>query len=431
MTTTSMLFTSLVMLLALGVPIAYALSGAALLAVIAGGMITPMVVVQRLFVGMDSFTLMAIPFFMIAGVLMETGGVSKRLIRLCDVFIGGLPGGLAIVTIIASAFFGALTGSSPATVAAVGGIMVPTMMKMKYDEKFSLATAASAGYLGIIIPPSIAMVSFSLATGASIGSLFMAGFIPGIILALSLSIVAYVIGRKMQFVNHDWKRPTGKEAVRAVWDAIPALLMPVIILGGIYGGIFTPTEAAAVAIFYGLIVGMFIYRELKIKDLFPLFMRASVSSAKVMFIIAGAMALGFIMTREMIPVRISEAILNISGGSVILFLLLVNLMLLVVGTFMETNAAILIIAPVLLPVVNQLNINLIHFGLIMVINLGIGMITPPLGMNLVVASSISGAPVKRIINKYFMTYLFVSIGILFLFTYWPEPILFLPRLLGR
>ena len=429
MSTSVVLFSTLVLFLAMGAPIAYSLAGASLLAVFLGGEISSMVIVQRLFTGTDSFTLMAIPFFMIAGVLMETGGVSKRLIKLCDTLIGSLPGGLAIVTIVASAFFGALTGSSPATVAAIGGIMIPQMIRSGYSEEFALSTSASCGYLGVIIPPSIVMVTYGLATGTSVGTLFIAGFIPGIIIALAMSVVAYVVGKKNGFVNK--QKTSLPEIGKALRDAIPALMMPVIILGGIYGGIFTPTEAAAVSILYGLLVGLFVYRELKLKDIFKLFLRAGESSAKVMFILAGAMALGFVMNREMIPIKVTEAILAISGDSKFIFLLVVNILLLIVGCFMEANAAIMIIAPVLLPVMQQLDINLVHFGIIMTINLGIGMITPPLGMNLVVASSISGAPVRKVLNRYLAYYLLASIAILYILTYWEAPILLLPRLLGR
>lgn len=423
------LFGSLIILIALGVPIALSLGAPAIIAVVLAGGLSPIVVAQRFFTGTDSFATMAIPFFMIAGVLMELGGVSKRLIKLCNIILGSMPGGLAIVTIVTSAFFGALTGSSPATVAAVGGIMIPTMIKMGYSEEFSLATSASSGYLGVIIPPSIAMVTYGVATGASIGSLFIAGFVPGVLIAIALSVYAFFVGKKNSYTNK--QKYTFKEFLAALWDAVPALLMPVIILGGIYGGIFTPTEAAAVSILYGLIVGIFIYKELPLKEIPGLFKRAGISSAMVMFIIASASAFGYIMNREMIPVKITNAILGFSQDSTIIFLLFVNLLLLVVGTFMETNAAIMIIVPVLLPVLQALNIDLVHFGLIMTINLGIGMITPPLGVNLFVASGIHGCKVEKVLNRHLVMYLLISIGMLFLFTYVEDLILFLPNLLGR
>jgi len=423
------LFGSLIILIAMGVPIAISLGGAAIIAVVTAGGISPIVVAQRFFTGIDSFATMAIPFFMIAGVLMELGGVSKRLIKLCNIVLGSMPGGLAIVTIITSAFFGALTGSSPATVAAVGGIMIPTMIKMGYSEEFSLATSASSGYLGVIIPPSIAMVTYGVATGASIGTLFIAGFVPGILIAIAMSVYALFVGRKSNYINR--QKYAFKEFLHALWDAVPALLMPIIILGGIYGGVFTPTEAAAVAILYGLIVGLFIYKELPLKEIPTLFKRAGISSAMVMFIIASASAFGYIMNRELIPVKITNAILSFSGDSAILFLLFANLLLLVVGTFMETNAAIMIIAPVFLPVLQTLGINLVHFGLIMTINLGIGMITPPLGVNLFVASGIRGCKVEKILNRHLVAYLIISIGMLFLFTYVEGLIMFLPNLIGK
>ena len=422
------LFGVLVLLIALGMPIALSLSGATLAALISTTDVTPIVVTQRFFTAVDSFSLMAIPFFMLAGLLMEKGGISKRLIALANLLLGNLHGGLAIVAIIVSAFFGALTGSSAATVAAIGGILVPAMIKSGYEEEFALSTSASSGFLGCIIPPSIPMITYGVATGASIGAMFMAGVIPGILLALGMCLYAFWLGRKRGYKASN-KRATAGEIWNAFREAIWALLMPVIILGGIYGGFFTPTEASCVALFYGLLISIFVFKELKIRDLPGMIKQAMVNSAMVMFIIAGAAAFGYLMTRGLIPTRIANAIINMTDSSVI-FLLIVNLMLLVMGTFMETNAAIMITAPILLPIVNAMGINVVHFGIIMIVNLAIGQITPPLGVNMFVAAGIHGGAIENVVNKHLIRYLVISILILLIITYIPGFSIALPNLLG-
>lgn len=413
----AILFISLVALIAIGVPIAMSLSGATILTLLTSTDVLPIVVVQRFFTSADSFSLMAIPFFMMAGLLMEKGGISKRLINLANLLLGNVYGGLAIVMIIVSAFFGALTGSSVATVAAIGGIMIPAMIREGYDEGFTLATSASSGFLGCIIPPSIPMITYGVATGASIGAMFMAGIVPGIILALGMCVYAYYLGKKNHY-KVQREHVSGKAIWKAFLDALWALLMPIIILGGIYSGIFTPTEASCVALFYGLIIGLFVYKELKVKDLPKMIKQAMINSAMVMFIIAGATAFGYLMTRGYIPTKIVNAITGITSSKV-LFLLVVNLVLLLLGTFMETNAAIMITAPILLPIVQAMGINLVHFGIIMIVNLAIGQITPPLGVNLFVAAGIHGGKIEKVVNKHLIWYLLISIAILLLITYIP------------
>lgn len=412
------LFGSLIILIAVGMPIALALSGATLITLFTSTDVIPIVVTQRFFTAVDSFSLMAIPFFMMAGLLMEKGGISKRLIDLANLLLGRTYGSLAIVTIIVSAFFGALTGSSAATVAAIGGILIPAMIKHGYDEGFSLATSASSGYLGCIIPPSIPMITYGVATGASIGAMFMAGVIPGILLALGMCLYAYFLGKKNGYKGSDVKA-SGKEIWTAFKEAIWALLMPVIILGGIYGGIFTPTEASCVALFYGLIVSIVVYKELNLRDLPKMIKQAMVNSAMVMFIIAGAAAFGYLMTRGLIPTRVATAITSVTDNYIV-FLLIVNVLLLVMGTFMETNAAIMITAPIFLPIVQAMGINVIHFGIIMIVNLAIGQITPPLGVNLFVAAGVHGGAIEKVVNKHLIRYLIISIAILLLITYIPQ-----------
>lgn len=387
---------------------------------------TPMtVIVQRLFVSLDSFSLMALPFFMISGGFLTEGGVSKRLVNFANSIVGGLPGGLAIVAFVSAAFFGAISGSSTATVIAVGTILVPAMLEAGYDKKFSITTLAAAGYLGTIIPPSIPMVTYGVTTGASIGDLFSGGFIPGILLTGLMSIYAFIYGKRYMNVSTKFSL---KQVLVTFKDAIWALLMPLIILGGIYGGIFTPTEAAAVSCVYGLIVGFFIYKELTWKKVYKILKESVISASMVMFIVGAAAAFGFVMTKAMIPVKMSNFIIE-NTNSPFMFLMLVNILLLFIGTFMETNAAILIVAPIFIPICQQFNIDIVHFGIMMIVNLSIGMITPPLGVNLFVAAKLTdGTGIGDLINVHLIKYLLFSIIGLLIITYFEQVVLFLPNL---
>lgn len=423
----AILFGSFIILILLNVPVAVSLGLASVIALATAKTVPTMVVAQKMFAATDSFPLMAIPFFMIAGALMERGGISKRLIRFANSLIGFLPGGLALVTILASMFFAAISGSSPATVAAIGSIMIPGMVRQGYSLEFASATQASSGCIGVIIPPSIPMITYGVVTGASIGGLFMAGFIPGLLFGLALMLVAFMVSKRNNYIGSE--RPSVTEIWTSFKDAIFALLMPIIILGGIYGGVFTPTEAANVAVIYGLIVGFFIYRELRLKDLVPVLRTSAISTAMVMLIIATASAFGLILTREMIPNAIAQWFISISSNKYV-FLLLVNLMLLIVGTFMETNAAIIILAPIFFPVAVQMGIDPIHFGIIMVINLAIGMITPPLGVNLFVACGLSKLTIERIVKANWV-YLGVTLLTLLIISYIPAISLWLPNLLTK
>lgn len=421
----TVLFGVFVLMVALNVPIAASLGLAAIAAIVFSQSVPLIVVGQKLFASIDSFPLMAIPFFMIAGNLMERGGISRRLITFANTMLGSFTGGLALVGILASMFFAAISGSSPATVAAIGSIMIPAMVRNGYSKEFATATQASAGFIGVIIPPSIPMVTFGVVTGTSIGGLFMAGFTPGLLFGLLLMVVAYFVSAKHRYVGE--KKSSFAEMLAAFKESILALLMPIIILGGIYGGIFTPTEAANVAVVYGLVVGLFIYRELTWKDLPEILKSSAISSAMVMLIIATASAFGLILTREAIPAQIAELFLGLTSNPLVL-LLLINLMLLVVGTFMETNAAIIILAPIFFPVIQQLGIDPVHFGIIMVANLAIGMITPPLGVNLFVACGISKLTIEQLVKANWK-YLFVSLLGLALITAFPWLSLWLPKLL--
>lgn len=411
----------------LGLPIALALVAAATIPLALFTNTSLMVIPQRIFVSMDSFSLMALPFFMIAGGLMVEGGVSRRLVNMANSLVGHLPGGLAVVAFVASAFMGAISGSATATVIAIGSIVVPAMIEAGYDKRFSVTTCATAGFLGTIIPPSIPMVTYSVTTGASTGDVFSGGIIPGIMLAALMSVWGVIYGKRHVPITHKFSlRAVGKSFLEGIWS----LLMPIIILGGIYGGIFTPTEAAAVACLYGLIVGFFLYRELNWKKLYKIMKDSAVSSAMVMFIVAAAGAFGFVMTQANIPTKMSQFIIGLSDNKIVL-LLLINLLLLFMGTFMETNAAILIVSPIFVPICQAFNIDLVHFGVMMVVNLSMGMVTPPLGVNLFVgARLVEGMTVKDIINRHLFLYLGLALLGLLLVTFIPEIVLFLPSLAG-
>jgi len=410
-------------ILILGSPIAVALAGGAIASVAYGGGLPLFAVGQKLFSSVDSFTLMAIPFFMLAGALMSTGGISRRLVGFANALLGWMPGGLGVVTIFSCLLFGALSGSPTATVVAIGSTMVPALIENGYSKKFSLSTIAAAGILGCIIPPSTVMITYSSATDVSVGAMFMAGILPGFLLGASMIFVAIWYGIKNKIPR---KAFSLKAAFTEFYHAIGALLMPIIILGGIYSGVFTPTESAAVACAYGLVVGVFLYRELKLKDIYNTIVSAAASSGMIMFIISCAGVFGYMMAREQIPAKMAEMLMGISSSTVI-FLLLVNLLLLIVGCFLETTAAILIIAPILFPALLVYGIDPVHFGIIMTVNLAIGMFTPPVGVNLFVAAGLLHERVETVINGFLVRYIIVSMISLAIITYVPELSLILTR----
>ncbi|WP_085991158.1 TRAP transporter large permease [Oceanobacillus senegalensis] len=392
---TILLFSLLIALFLIGVPIAIALGTSASAIFLIEGNVSLIVIMQRMFNSIDSFPLLAIPFFILAGKLMESGGISKRLIHLANVIFGRIKGGLAIVSIVACAFFAAISGSAAATTAAIGGLLIPAMVKRGYDKDFSTAVQAAGGTIGIMIPPSVPLVLYGVAAGVSIGDLFIAGIVPGILVTMSLIILVYIISLRNGYGGEE--AYTFKDFVKAFFDAILALLMPVIILGGIYGGVFTPTEAAVVAVVYGLVVGLFIYREIKWKELSQIFTSSVITSAVILFIIAGAAVFGYYLTRERVPREMVDFMLGITDNW-IFALLILNLLLLIVGTFLETSAAIIILTPILTPIATALGIDLVHFGIIMIVNLAIGFITPPVGVNLFVASNIAGTKIEKLIR---------------------------------
>jgi C4-dicarboxylate transporter DctM subunit len=384
-----------------------------------------MAVAQKLYNGLEHFALMAIPFFILASNIMSKGGVSKRLIDVCNAFVGHYKGGLAVASIVSCMFFAAISGSSPSTVVAIGTIMIPAMIASGYGPRYSVGLLGSAGSLGILIPPSIPMIVYGVATEQSVGKLFMAGVGPGLFMG-SLFIITAVIYARVKGFKGGTVVPW-KDRFVLLWKALPGLFMPFLILGGIYGGIFTPTEAAAVAVFYSLFVGLFVYKDLKIRDIPQVFVRSAIMMAMILFIITNAMLFAYILTTEGIPAAIAAFIIS-HAVTPWVFLLFVNILLYFVGDFMEPSAAILILAPLFLPIVLKLNIDPIHFGIIMTVNMEIGMITPPVGLNLFVASGISGLSLWEVFRGA-APFMIIMLAALFMITYIPTISLWFPKLL--
>ena len=424
---TALLFISMIVLLIVGVPIAFVLCGSSIIAILSTGDIHKAIVIQRMFSGSGSFTLLAIPFFVLAGNLMSSGGISKRLVNLCNSLFGHISGGLAMVAIITCAFFAAISGSSAATAAAVGTIIIPEMLKHKYDKDFAGATVASSAELGVIIPPSIGLIQYGVATGTSISDLFMAGFLPGIFICLVLCVVAHFLCKKQGFEPS--KKATRQEKIQAFKDAILAILMPVIILGGIYSGVFTPTEAAVIAVFYGLIVGVFVYKEIKLSDIPRILTDSAITMSTVLLIMSASTIFGWILTKLQIPQAVAKGFLGISASKYI-FLLLVNVLLLFIGMFCEAGAAMVILAPLLAPVAQTLGIDLVHFGIIMMANLAIGMMTPPVGVNLYVVCDTAKVKIEGMF-PYLVKYFLALVAGVLIITYVPQLSLLLVNLFGQ
>jgi C4-dicarboxylate transporter, DctM subunit len=422
---TLFLIITLFVLLFLSVPVAFAISAATILAVYFFTDLPMQVTVQRMFAALNSFPLLAIPLFILAGKLMENGGISKRLINLATVFVGHVAGGYAAVAVLACMFFGALSGSSAATVAAIGAILIPAMIKQRYKPRFAAATLAVSGELGAIIPPSIPMILYGVVTGTSIGSLFIAGVVPGILLGLALIAFVFFMSKKHGY-GGAIEKTTWRVKLIAIKDAIFALIMPFIILGGIYGGVFTPTEAAAVAVLYALIVGKFVYKELKIRSLVNVFGEAAITTSTIMIIISAAGLFSWYLTRSMIPQQAANFLTEFTG-SAFTFLLFVNILLFFVGMFFEASAAILILAPILVPIANQFGIDPVHFGMVMIVNLAMGMVTPPVGVNLFISCKITNISLEEI-TKGVLPFLVLLIIYVLVISYVPTLSLWLPNL---
>ena len=425
---TAALFIGLIVFLILNVPVGIAIGCASLVAVLTLGSLSSTFIAATLVTASDSFPLMAIPLFILAGELMGSGGVSRRLLNVCNAFFGRITGGLAICTVVVCMFFAAVSGSGPATVAAVGSMVVPTMLEKGYSKRFTLALIACAGSIGVIIPPSIPMVVYGVATNTSISSLFMAGFGPGFLIGLSLIAFCYFYCKKMGWKGSSEKYTLG-EKMQIVWEAKWALINPVIILGGIYAGVFTPTEAAGVAAVYAFICGVFIYKELDLKNLFSTIGTAFSTNGTTMIIIGCATAFAKILTMEQIPMQISQAILGISSNEIVI-LVVINVFLLFVGCIMDTTPAMMVLAPILLPIAASFGMSPVQFGLIMVVNLAIGFCTPPLGINLFVAARVGNEPLDTVI-KGIVPFIIVMVIDLFIITFVSPISMFIPDMLMK
>ena len=405
--------------LIINIPIAFSL-GVAVVGTILITSAAPMTLItQALVTSVDSFTLLAIPFFVLAGDIMATGGISQKLVNFGKSLFGNMAGSLGIITIFCCAVFAAISGSGPATVAAIGGILIPYMIRDGYERPFAATLAAVGGCLGPIIPPSISFIMFGVVAGVSITDLFLAGVVPGLLIAVTVIICSYIVSKRKGFgVKAVKERTSFKNVMRALNDAKWALLLPVIILGGIYGGIFSPTEASVVACVYGLIVSLFIHREMKFKDLGTTFGRTAMTVGSCLVLVTCAKAFGELLTLMQVPANVSNFISSVTDSSAVV-LLLINILLLIVGCFMDPVSAILILAPLLIPIAKTYNINLIHFGTVMVINLIIGQVTPPVGINLFIGSKIAEVSLEKTF-KWLPLFLGVLIIDLILITYIPS-----------
>ncbi len=421
----AILFGIFAILLLIGTPIAVALGAATFFTLVAFTPISPVEVSSMLFEKLEAYSLMAIPMFIVAGSLLSKGSSANRIIEFAKSIVGHLPGGLPMAAIFASIIFAAVSGSSPATVVAIGSIMFVAIEKAGYPKNYAIGTVATAGSLGILIPPSIVMIVYGVTAEVSIGKLFMAGVIPGIMIGAMMMGVTYIGAKRLGFKKTapaPWK-----ERLKKMKDASWALMTIVIVIGGIYGGVFTPTEAAAVAAVWAFFVSMFIYKDIAWKDLPKVFLESAKTSAMIMFIIANAMLFAHFLTLENVPQKITQLLIDANVGP-LMFLLFVNILLFFAGDFMEPSAIIMIMVPLLLPVAKALGIDPIHFGIVVTINMELGMITPPIGLNLFVTSGITGVSLKDVIIYSLPWSMTILFGLLIV-TYVPQIALWLPNLM--
>lgn len=427
---TEIFFALAIIFLVLGVPIAVTVGLSSIIFILIQG-IEVQIVIQRLFAGVDVTALLAIPFFILAGELMGKGGIASRLVRLANKAVGNITGGLAIVSVIVCMFFAAISGSGVATAAAIGSIMIPGMIAAGYDRPFAASVISTAAPIGVIIPPSISFVHYAVLAGVSIADLYRVGLPAGIIVGLSLIITAYIISKKRGYKGISTSIESASEIAATVDDkytrgdliqVLWALGTPVIIVGGVFAGVFTPTESAVVAVVYALVVGIFVFKELKVNDLAEIFKNSAISAARIMFIIANATLFSWVMTYEGIPQMIMSGLLSISESKVVL-LLLINFILLVAGCFMETGTIILISTPLLLPIIKFLGVDLVHFGIMLTVNTAIGLTTPPFGVCIFTTAHLSNLSVQAI-SKELLWFILAMIIALFIIVFFPQSVMF-------
>ena len=410
----AVLFISFAVLLLLGVPVGFTIAIAAFITLVAGD-VPALMMVQRIFTAQDSFSLIAVPFFILAGDLMSKGAVSKVLVEFAESLLGWIRGGLTIVSVLAGMFFAAISGSGAATTAAVGATLIPELEKRGYHVDKSAALIAAAGTIGVVIPPSVPMVLYAVIAEQSVNTLFRNGFIPGITMGVILIVIALVEARKL---NYPKGTPLSvKNVLRTFLHAVWGILMPLIILGGIFSGYFTPSEAADVAVIYSILIGFFVHRDLTPKGLMEIMKNSAKTSSVIMLIIGFSGPFGWVLANWKIPEMISKAVLSVSSNTYII-LFLIGLIILVAGVFMETSSAIILLTPVFLPLVKAMGVNLVHFGVVFAVGLAIGMITPPVAINLFVASGITGLPMTKI-SKAIIPYLIGLIVVFFVILYAP------------
>ncbi len=422
----SIIFILLLGLMLTGMPISIALGLTVLSFLFMFTQVPIESVALKLFTGIENFEIMAIPFFILAGNFLTHGGVAKRMIKFASSMVGHLYGGLGMSGVLACALFAAISGSSPATVVAIGSILLPAMVKAGFPKKFGAGIITTSGALGILIPPSIVMVMYSVATNTSVGALFMAGIVPGIALATILGGVTYFRARKFDYPR--LPKASWAERLKAFRESIWGLLLIVIVMGGIYAGLFTPTEAAAMSAVYAFFVAVFVYKDLSIRDVPRVLLNSANMSAMLLYIITNAMLFSFVLTNENIPQALANWMLG-NGLGTITFLLACNVILLLAGNFMEPSSIVLIFAPILFPVAMKLGINPVHFGIVMVVNMEVGMCHPPVGLNLYVASGIAKMGITELTVAVW-PWLLSMLGFLLLVTYWPPLSLWFPRLIG-
>lgn len=420
-------FAVLIGLMVLNVPIAFAMGLSVVAGIIIADQIPIMVLAQRMFFGLDTFMMVAVPLFILTGRLMALGGVTRDLLEIANVLVGFMRGGLAYVNIVASMIFAGITGSAASDTSSIGSILIPAMIKRGYEPDFSVAVTATSSTIGVMIPPSIPMVLFGVASSVSIGKLFLGGVFPGLLTGVALMLVTFFFARRRNYpVERSYSM---KERGTVILKGIPALLTIVIIMGGITTGVFTPTEAAGISAAYAFVLGVFYYKELKFKDVPKIIFEVGLTTGMVAFMVSTASALGWILANQGVPRQLAQFLMTVTENKY-LILLMINLVLLFVGTWMDLAPAMIIFAPVLLPIVTAVGVDPVHFGVIMVVNLAIGLFTPPVGVCLFISCGIANISITDTI-KAFLPFFLAMVGVLFILTYIPEMATFLPNLLMR